>query len=146
MSKAYALPGLRVGWLASKDKALMERVRRRESGMRRGGERERERERAESCSVLMQHFSPPPVACSRYSPPCVSQVNELKDFTTICPATYVEETLETVKERERETEWEERANPSKRFMFASIVLTVCILPCSSFHVHTCHHPSSSIPQ
>ena len=45
MSKAYALPGLRVGWLASKDKALMERVRRRESGMRRGGERERERER-----------------------------------------------------------------------------------------------------
>ena len=42
MSKAYALPGLRVGWLASKDKALMERVRRRESDMGRDGERERE--------------------------------------------------------------------------------------------------------
>ena len=91
MSKAYALPGLRVGWLASKDKALMERVRRRESDMGRDGEGERER-RAESCSVLMQHFSPPPVACPRYFPPCVSQVNELKDFTTICPATYVEDT------------------------------------------------------
>ena len=95
MSKAYALPGLRVGWLASKDKALMERVRRRESDMGRDGEGERER--AESGELFCSNaaFLPPP----RYFPPLLPpmrlsgfQVNELKDFTTICPATYVEDT------------------------------------------------------